>query len=222
MSTGLLVGIIILLLVVGVPLLQAIIRWAQRRRSLAAAGVPDLRAAGLRSEELPSGLSAQERTAVTSEELAFADDDPQTRIRELDDAGRIIGYREVFRDPRSWGEFADWLLAQSLHRRRAHRRVELELTRYASAEQAETSLNDTPPPQIGEDDIRISDAGERSGVKAREWTRLEAGETVQRMLELRFAAGDVLAIIRGDSEPAGTLSDDEVWRLADAVKGRLR
>ena len=42
------------------------------------------------------------------------------------------------------------------------------------------------------------------------------------MLELRFAAGDVLAIIRGDSEPAGTLSDDEIWRLADAVKGRLR
>ena len=38
MSTGLLVGIIILLLVVGVPLLQALIRWVQRQRSLGADG----------------------------------------------------------------------------------------------------------------------------------------------------------------------------------------
>ena len=222
MSTGLLVGIIILLLVVGVPLLQALIRWVQRQRSLGTDGVAALRSAGLRPDEVPAGLSAQERAAVTSEELALADDDPQSRIRELDDAGRVIGYREVFRDPRSWGEFADWLLAQSLYRRRAHRRVELELTRYASADQAESSRDTDPPVQIGEDDIRISDAGERSGMKAREWTRLEGGEAVQRMLELRFAAGDVLAIIRGDSEPAGTLSDDEVWRLAEVVRGRLR
>ena len=222
MSTGLLVGIIILLLVVGVPLVQAIIRWVQRRRSLGVEGVASLHAAGLRSEDLPTGLSAQERAAVTSEEIALADDDPQTRIRDLDDTGRVIGYREVFRDPRSWGEFADWLLAQSLHRRRAHRRVEVELTRYGSAEQASASLDVSPPAQMGVDDIRISEAGERGGVKAREWTRLEAGETVQRMLELRFTIGDVLAVVRGDSEPVGALSDDDVWSLAEAVRGRLR
>ena len=75
MSTGLLIGIIILLLVVGVPLVQAIIRWVQRRRSLGVEGVASLHAAGLRSEDLPTGLSAQERAAVTSEEIALAERD---------------------------------------------------------------------------------------------------------------------------------------------------
>lgn len=221
MSTGLLVGIIILLLVVGVPILQAIIRWIQRQRSLGTEGIAALREAGLRSEELPHGLSAQERAAVTSEALALADDDPQTSIRELDESGRVIGYREVFRDPRSWGEFADWALAQTLHRRRPHRRVEVELTRYESAQQAVASMDAPPPAQLDQDSIRIADAGARGSVKAREWTRLEGGEAVQRMLELRFAAGDVFGIVRGDSEPAGSLSDDDVWRLAGLIRDRL-
>ena len=55
MSTGLIIGILILLLVVGVPILQAIIRGVQRRRSLAAEGVPGLRAAGLRQRGVASG-----------------------------------------------------------------------------------------------------------------------------------------------------------------------
>ena len=55
MSTGLIVGIIIILLVVGVPILQALIRAVQRRRSLGGDGVPELRAAGLRGDELPRG-----------------------------------------------------------------------------------------------------------------------------------------------------------------------
>ncbi len=222
MSTALIVGIMIFLLVAGVPILQVAIRTVQRRRSLAAAGVPELRAVGLRREELPVGLAPQTAEAVTSEAVALAAEYPQATITQLDDAGRVIGYRESFCDPRSWGEFLDWLLAQTLHRKRPHRRIELELTRYATAEQANAALQADPPSDAGDgDEIRIEDAGERGGLFAREWTRTEQGATIQRMLELRWASGDVLGVLRGDSEPSGALDDADVWRLAALVRGRL-
>ncbi|MDE2967986.1 MAG: hypothetical protein OXS30_10960 [Chloroflexota bacterium] len=221
MSTGLIVGIIIILLVVGVPILQALIRGIQRRRSLAAEGVPGLRAAGLRSDDLPRGLSPQTAEAVTSEDIALADDNPEATITQLDDSGRVIGYRESFRDPRSWGEFIDWALTQSIHRNRQHRRVEVELTRYESSEQAEQALQADPPSDLGDAGVTVEDAGERAGLLVREWTRTENGDSVQRMLELRWASGDVLGVVRGDSEPSGALDDDEVERLAALVKGRL-
>ena len=221
MSTGLIVGIIIIVLVVGVPILQALIRGAQRRRSLAADGVPELRSAGLRNDELPSGLARQTAEAVTSEDIALADENPQATITQLDDAGRIIGYRESFRDPRSLGEFMDWLLAQSIYRNRQHRRVEIELTRYESSEQAAEALQADPPMDAGDAGVTVEEAGDRNGLQAREWTRSENGDTVQRMLELRWASGDVLGVVRGDSEPSGALDDAEVERLASLVKDRL-
>lgn len=221
MSTGLIVGIIIIVLVVGVPILQAMIRGAQRRRSLAAEGVPELRAAGLRNDELPAGLARQTAEAVTSEDIALADDNPQATITQLDDAGRVIGYRETFRDPRSWGEFMDWLLTQSFYRNRQHRRIEVELTRYESSQQAAEALSVDPLLDVADAAVSVEDAGERRGLMAREWTRSENGDTVQRMLELRWASGDILGVVRGDSEPSGALSDDEVERLASLVKGRL-
>ncbi len=221
MSTGLIVGIIIIVLVVGVPILQAMIRGAQRRRSLAADGITELRAAGLRNEELPSGLARQTAEAVTSEDIALADDNPQATITQLDDAGRVIGYREIFRDPRSMGEFMDWLLTQSIYRNRQHRRIEVELTKYESSEQAAEALQADPPSDVGDAGVTVEDAGERGGLMAREWTRSENGDKVQRMLELRWASGDILAVVRGDSEPSGALDDDEVRRLATLVKGRL-
>lgn len=221
MSTGLIVGIIIIVLVVGVPILQAMIRGAQRRRSLAAEGVPELRAAGLRNEELPAGLARQTAEAVTSEDIALADDNPQATITQLDDAGRVIGYRESFRDPRSLGEFIDWLLAQSIYRNRQHRRIEVELTKYETSEQAAQALEADPLLDVADPGVSVEEAGERRGLIAREWTRSENGDTVQRMLELRWASGDVLGVVRGDSEPSGALDDNEVERLASLVKGRL-
>jgi len=192
----------------------------QRRRSLATEGVPALRAVGLRRAELPSGLAPQGAEAVSSEAIALADENPQATLNQLDDSGRVIGYRESFRDPRSWGEFVDWLLAQTLHRNRVHRRVELELTRYESAEHAAEALaNPLSDPQ--DEGVQVEDAGERGGLLAREWTRTENGDIVQRMLELRWASGDVLGVLRGDSEPSGALEDDEVRRLAALVKARL-
>ena len=74
---------------------------------------------------------------------------------------------------------------------------------------------------VGDAGVEITDAGERGGLLAREWTRSENGTTVQRMLELRWTSGDVLGVVRGDSEPSGHLDDDEVRRLAALVKGRL-
>ena len=130
MSTELLIGILILLLVVGVPIVQASVRLLSRRRSLNLDGVPELATAGLRSDELPSGLSPQSAEAVTSEDIALADEHPEATIVQLDDSGRVIGYRESFRDPRSFGEFTDFLLTQTVFRNRTHRRVEVELTRY--------------------------------------------------------------------------------------------
>lgn len=221
MSTGLIVGIIIILLVVGVPILQGVIRAVQRRRSLAAEGVMELRAAGLRGDEVPRGLARQVAEAVTSEEIALADENPEATIAQLDASGRVIGYRESFRDPRSLGEFMDWLLTQTLYRSRAHRRLEVELTRYESAEQASEALEMAPQVDASDSSVAVEDVGERGGVLAREWTRTEDGSAVQRMLELRWASGDVVAVVRGDSEPSGALEDDEVRRLAGLVKGRL-
>ncbi len=225
MSTGLIVGIIIILLVVGVPILQALIRAGQRRRSLGAAGVAELRAAGLRGDEVPPGLARQGAEAVTSEEIALADENPEATIAQLDASGRVIGYRESFRDPRSLGEFMDWLLTQTIYRNRAHRRVEIELTRYESAEQASEALAIEPQLDASDGSVAVEDVGELDGalggVLAREWTRTEDGSAVQRMLELRWASRDVVAVVRGDSEPSGALEDDEVQRLAGLVKGRL-
>ena len=221
MSTGLIIGIMIILLVVGVPILQAAIRAAQRRRSLAAEGVPSLKAAGLRSDELPSGLSPQVAEAVSSEAIALASDNPEATIAQLDLAGRVIGYRESFRDPRSWGEFVDWVFAQTVYRNRAHRRVEVELTKYESDERAAESLDVDPPRDIDDDGVTIVDIGERGGLLMREWTRMENGASVQRMIELRWASGDVVGVVRGDSEPSGVLADEEVQRLAALVKSRL-
>ena len=159
--------------------------------------------------------------AVTSEEIALADDNPEATIAQLDASGRVSGYRESFRDPRSLGEFMDWLLTQTIYRQRAHRRVEVELTRYESAEQASEALEIAPQLDASDGSVAVEDVGERGGVRAREWTRTEDGSAVQRMLELRWASGDVVGVVRGDSEPSGALDDDEVQRLAGLVKGRL-
>lgn len=221
MSTELVIGILILLLVVGVPIVQAAIRLMQRRRSLGMDGIAELRAMGLRRDELPAGLAPQASEAVTSEDIALADDNPEARIAQLDVSGRVIGYRESFRDPRSMGEFLDWVCGQTVYRNRAHRRIELELTRYETEDQASEALAQAPVIDPTESEVSVEEAGERGGALAREWTRSENGSAVQRMLELRWTSGDVLGVVRGDSEPSGALDDREVERMAALVRSRL-
>lgn len=218
MSTPVIIGILIVLLVFGVPILQAGLRRWQRGRSLRIAGVGELAAAA--EGERPAGFALQLREAVTSEEIALAADDPKGRIRELDEAGRIVGFRAMFRDPRSWGEFSDLLLGATLHRSRAMRRVELELTRYADAEQAAAALDESPSP-LQDEDVRIEDAGAEDGFRLREWTRIEGERVVQRMLEYRAAVGDVLLEVSADAEPPDALPTAAARDLADAVMRRL-
>ena len=218
MSTPVIIGILIVLLVFGVPILQAGLRRWQRGRSLRIAGVGELAAAA--EGERPAGFALQLREAVTSEEIALAAEDPQGRIRELDEAGRIVGFRAMFRDPRSWGEFSDLLLGATLHRSRAMRRVELELTRYADAEQAAAALDESPSP-LQDEDVRIEDAGAEDGFRLREWTRIEGERVVQRMLEYRAAVGDVLLEVSADAEPPDALPTAAARDLADAVMRRL-
>lgn len=217
MSTPVIIGILIILLVFGVPILQAGLRRWQRARSLRVEGVREL--ADAAEGERPVGFALQLREAVTSEEIALAAVDPSARVRELDEAGRLVGFRAMFRDPRSWGEVADVLLGQTLHRSRPMRRVELELTRYADAEQAAAALDQPPPEQ--DDDVRIADAGSEDGLRLREWTRIEGERVVQRMIEYRAAAGDILLEISADAEPPEAVPTDAARDLADAVLRRL-
>lgn len=217
MSTPVIIGILIILLVFGVPILQAGLRRWQRARSLRVDGVREL--ADAAEGERPVGFALQLQEAVTSEEIALAADDPSARVRELDEAGRVVGFRAMFRDPRSWGEVADVLLGQTLHRSRPMRRVELELTRYADAERAAAALDHTPPGQ--DDDVRIADAGAEDGFRLREWTRIEGERVVQRMIEYRAAAGDILLEISADAEPPDAVPTDAARDLADAVLRRL-
>lgn len=217
MSTPVIIGILIILLVFGVPILQAGLRRWQRARSLRVEGVREL--ADAAEGERPVGFALQLREAVTSEEIALAAVDPSARVRELDEAGRLVGFRAMFRDPRSWGEVADVLLGQTLHRSRPMRRVELELTRYADAERAAAALDQPPPEQ--DDDVRIADAGSEDGLRLREWTRIEGERIVQRMIEYRAAAGDILLEISADAEPPDAVPTDAARDLADAVLRRL-
>ena len=217
MSTPVIIGILIILLVFGVPILQAGLRRWQRARSLRVDGVREL--ADAAEGERPAGFALQLREAVTSEEIALAAEDPSARVRQLDESGRIVGFRAMFRDPRSWGEVADVLLGQTLHRSRPMRRVELELTRYADAEHAAAALDRPPPEQ--DDGVRIADAGAEDGFRLREWTRIEGERVVQRMIEYRAAAGDILLEISADAEPPDAVPTDAARDLADAVLRRL-
>ena len=218
MPTPVIIGILIILLVIGVPLLQALFRIVQRGRSLRIEGVPPLADAAAVSP--PVGFALQLREAITSEDLAFEAEDPESRIRELDDAGRVVGFHAQFRDPRSWGEFADLVLGATLHRSRAMRRIEVELTRYGDEQQARAALDGEPPGANGAD-VRIVDAGEVEGFRLREWTRSADGDVIQRMVEYRASRGNVLIEVSADAEPADAAPTDAARDLADAVRRRI-
>ena len=218
MSTPVIIGILIILLVVGVPILQALFRVFQRLRSLRIDGVALL--ADAAAVPPPAGFALQLREAITSEDLAFEAEDPESRIRDLDDAGRVVGFHAQFRDPRSWGEFADFALGATLHRRRPLRRIEVELTRYGDEGQARAALDDEPSGR-DDDDVRVVDAGEVEGFRLREWTRSAGGEVIQRMVEYRASRGNVLIEVSADAEPADAAPTDAARDLADAVRRRI-
>ena len=158
---GVIVGIIIIVLVLGVPIAQAGLRSVQHRRSLRAEGVRELLPAAIASADLPSGFAMSERRAMSSEKIAWGASNPGDTMRDLDAAGHVISLRQQFRDPRSFGELIDVLLTNTVRRNAPHRRVELTLSRYENAEQAAAALDKLP--EIGEQDanVRVEDVTKR-------------------------------------------------------------
>ena len=223
MSTPLIVGIIIILLVVGVPIAQTLIRRFQHRRSLRVAAAAPLLAAALTRADLPDGFRLAELRALSSEAIAWRADDPAEVMRDLDEAGHVVSLRQQFRDPRTFGEFADVLLANTLRRGAPMRRIGLTLSRYADPEQAEQALARTPDLADQDAGVRVEDVT-RNGdaLRAREWTRLEGEQATQRMLQLRWRIGEVVAELEGDSEPPGSLEDEVLRGVAEVIRGRLR
>ncbi len=223
MSTALIVGIIIILLVVGVPIAQTLIRRFQHRRSLRAAAAAPLLAAALTRADLPDGFRLAELRALTSEAIAWSAADPAAALEELNAAGHILSFRQQFRDPRTFGEFADVLLSNTLRRGAPMRRIGLTLSRYADPEQAEQALARTPDLADQDAGIRVEDIT-RSGdaLRAREWTRLEGEQATQRMLQLRWRDGEIVAELEGDSEPPGALDDDLLQAVAQTIRNRLK
>lgn len=221
MSTTLLIGIIIVVLVVGVPIAQALIRRVQHRRSLRIA--QDLASAAIRGDDLPGGFRLAELRAMSSEAIAWSAQDPSDAMRDLDEAGHVVSFRQQYRDPRTFGEFIDVLLTNTLRRSAPQRRIGLTLSRYEGEEQAEAALERQPELAELDSGVRVEDVT-RSGdaMRAREWTRLEGEQAIQRMLQLRWRSGDVVAELEGDAEPPGALDDEVLRGVAQAIRGRLR
>ena len=115
------------------------------------------------------------------------------------------------------------LLANTLRRGAPMRRIGLTLSRYADPEQAEQALARTPDLADQDAGVRVEDIT-RSGdaLRAREWTRLEGEQPIQRMLQLRWRIGEVVAELEGDSEPPGSLEDEVLRGVAEVIRGRLR
>ena len=221
MSTTLLVGIIIVVLVVGVPIAQALIQRVQHRRSLRIA--QDLAAAAIRGDDLPVGFRLAELRAMSSEAIAWSARDPADAMRDLNEAGHVVSFRQQFRDPRTFGELIDVLLTNTLRRSAPQRRIGLTLSRYAGEEQAEAALGRQPELAELDAGVRVEDVT-RNGdaMRAREWTRLENEQPIQRMLQLRWRSGDVVAELEGDAEPPGALDDEVLRGVAQTIRGRLR
>lgn len=221
MSTTLLIGIIIVVLVVGVPIAQALIRRVQHRRSLRIA--EDLASAAIQGDDLPGGFRLAELRAMSSEAIAWSAQDPADAMRDLDEAGHVVSFRQQYRDPRTFGEFIDVLLTNTLRRSAPQRRIGLTLSRYEGEEQAEAALERQPELAELDAGVRVEDVT-RSGdaMRAREWTRLEGEQAIQRMLQLRWRSGDVVAELEGDAEPPGALDDEVLRGVAQAIRGRLR
>ena len=226
--TVLVIGIILLALLVGVSLLQYLARRRDLSRESRLPFVAELRDAGLPRAQFPGGFHVQFQGPVTSERIAFAGDEPEAALDELDGQGRLIGYRQLFRDPRSFGEITDVLLNLALRRNRPQRQIRLDLTLYEDGESAATASADTPDAQPEDSDgssVRIAEV-DRHGLdfadSVREWRRIGVdGEAQQRMVEIRWHDGRVAVTASADSEPPGGVADEDLFAVARTARDRI-
>lgn len=225
--TVLIVGIILIALLVGASLLQ----WALRRRQAAAERarphVGELHAMALSADEFPSGYHVQYRGPLTNERLAYQTGDENKVLDELDEVGRIIGYRQTFRDPRSYGELIDVPLNLTVRSARQHRVITVDLNLFEDAEGASDFIGEPPPPPDSPDDdgsIRVSDVGSHEldfADSVRQWSRMQRDAEVQRKVEVRWRSGRLGCVVAGDSEPPGGIEAGEICALAERIQSRI-
>ena len=97
-------GIVLLAALGGILILQWAVRRRQRRLDRRQPWVAELTSLVLRRDERPAGLAVQYDRPLTNERLAALALDPQSARDEADALGSVIGYRQEFRDPRSYGK----------------------------------------------------------------------------------------------------------------------
>lgn len=221
--TYLVVGIILIVLLVGVSLLQWALRRRQAAHERALPHVAELAALALAPAEFPGGYHVDYRGPLTNERLAYQSPDERATLDELDELGRVIGYRQAFRDPRSYGEVIDVALNFSLRARTQQRLLTVDLSLFEDPEGAADSAGAAAPSDDGAS-IRVSDVdGHGLGFagSVRQWSRVAGATEVQRKTEVRWSSGRLSCVVSGDSEPPGGVEAQAVCDLASRVQERV-
>ena len=217
----LVVGIILIVLLVGVTLLQWALRQRQAARERALPHVSDLEALALAEAERPAGYHIDYRGPLTNERLAYESPNERAALADLDEQGRVIGYRQAFRDPRSFGELIDVTLNWTLRARTRQRLLTVELSLFEDAEGAAEFAGAAAPSDGG---IRVTDGGEHDlgfAESVRQWSRMAGATEAQRKLEVRWRSGRVGCVVAGDSEPPGGIEPAAVHGLARRIHERV-
>lgn len=230
--TVLVVGVILIVALVGVSAVQWYLRRRQAGIERRMPHVAELAELALPASEFPANFSIDYRGPLTNERLAQGTEDEDATLDELDELGRVIGYRQRFRDPKSYGELADVLLNRTLRSGTQHRLYSVDISLYEDNEGATEAVDETPPQPTDADTdgvpsmIRVADIGTHSldfAQSVRSWSRMdEHDDEVQRKIEVRWRAGRLGCVVAGDSEPAGGIDASEVCRLAQIVQDRVR
>ena len=229
MDPVLVAGIVLIALLVGVTVLQSALR---RRQGSVERGMPfvgELGALVLTETEYPQGYTVLYRGPVTNERLAVNAPDEPSAFAEIDSAGRVMGYRQAFRDPKSYGELIDVLLNLTLRKNKPHRQLDLEVVLYEDEEGAIEGVDEELPPNPHIDDdgnsLEVTNLDGHNLAFAdsvRQWSRkAESGSELQRKVEVRWHTGRMGCFVSGDSEPPGSISADEVLGLAKQVQERV-
>lgn len=229
--TVLVVGIILIALLVGVSLLQWLLRRRQVAIELNYPHVSELAALALTPAEFPNDYDIDYRGPVTNERLARGADNEAAALDEFDQTGRVIGYRQAFRNPRSRGELVDVILNNTTRKGMQQRLLAVDISLFEDAAGAAEATDETPPDPTdtassdGSLTIRVSDVGEHNlafAQSVRQWSRLAAdGTELQRKIEVRWQDGLIGGVVAGDSEPPGGVSAEDVCRLARIVHDRV-
>ena len=221
--TYLVVGIILIVLLVGVSALQWALRRRQAAHERALPHVAELAVLALAPAEFPGGYHVDYRGPLTNERLAYQSPDERATLDELDELGRVIGYRQAFRDPRSYGEVIDVALNFSLRAHTQQRLLTVDLSLFEDPEGAADSAGAAAPSDDGAS-IRVSDVdGHGLGFagSVRQWSRMAGATEVQRKTEVRWSSGRLSCVVSGDSEPPGGVEAQAVCDLAARVQERV-